>query len=52
MTVELFTQLEGGYGVEATLSRKSGRPKMNWQRTLREEALAAWKTWGEFKQLS
>jgi hypothetical protein len=29
-----------------------GRPKRSRQRTIREEALAAGKTWGEIKQLS
>jgi predicted ArsR family transcriptional regulator len=32
--------------------RKRGRPKRSWQRTIREEALAAGKTWEEIKQLS
>jgi hypothetical protein len=32
--------------------RKRGRPKRSWQRTIREEALAVGKTWGEIRQLS
>jgi hypothetical protein len=28
---------------------KRGRPKRSWQRTVREEALAVGKTWGEIK---
>jgi hypothetical protein len=32
--------------------RKRGRPRRSWQRTIREEALAVAKAWGEIKQLS
>jgi hypothetical protein len=39
---------EVGYGVEPTRTKE----KRNWQRTIREEVLAARKTWVEIKQLS
>jgi hypothetical protein len=41
----------GGYGVEPTRMKKRGRPRRSWQRTAREEALAAEKTRGEIKKL-